>query len=204
MARRVVRERIDPRLTASLFANYRSATDALLELVDNAVDSRLPERPLTVEIAVHPGTVTITAVGGTGMSPGQLEREYLRWGASPKHAGERIGRYGQGGKAAIGHLGNRFVVVASPAGDHRAWAFEDPSIAIAAGSAATSSTNGRSRSTLSSATCGSRSARLTNGSIRAGSRPAWATPALEARAGAGRGRRPAGKGRPGRRLSSGG
>jgi hypothetical protein len=34
---RVVRERIDPRLTASLFANYRSAMDALLELVDNAV-----------------------------------------------------------------------------------------------------------------------------------------------------------------------
>ena len=126
MTRRVVRERIDPRLTASLFANYRTATDALLELVDNAVDSRLPERPLTVEIAVHPGTVTITAVGGTGMSPAQLEREYLRWGASPKRAGERIGRYGQGGKAAIGHLGNRFVVIASPAGDHRAWAFEDP------------------------------------------------------------------------------
>ena len=38
--RRVVRERIDPRLTASLFANYRSATDAVLELIDNAVDSR--------------------------------------------------------------------------------------------------------------------------------------------------------------------
>lgn len=33
MTGRVVRERIDPRLTASLFANYRSATDALLQLV---------------------------------------------------------------------------------------------------------------------------------------------------------------------------
>jgi len=46
MTRRVVRERIDPRLTASLFANYRSAVDAVLELVDNAVDSRVAGVPL--------------------------------------------------------------------------------------------------------------------------------------------------------------
>ena len=44
----MVREGIDPRLTASLFANYRSATDAVLELVDNAVDSRVSGRPLRV------------------------------------------------------------------------------------------------------------------------------------------------------------
>ncbi len=40
--------------------------------------------------------------------------------------GERIGRYGQGGKAAIGHLGNRFEIVASEAGDAHAYGFEDP------------------------------------------------------------------------------
>jgi len=34
-------------------------------------------------------------------------------------------RIGQGGKAAIGHLGNRFEVMASPVGDARAYAFED-------------------------------------------------------------------------------
>ena len=39
-ARRVVRERIDPRLTAALFANDRTPIDAVLELVDNAVESR--------------------------------------------------------------------------------------------------------------------------------------------------------------------
>ena len=49
--------------------------------------------------------------------PDGIERDYLRWGASTKKPGERIGRYGQGGKAAIGHLGNRFEVVASAAGD---------------------------------------------------------------------------------------
>ena len=122
---RVVRERIDPRLTAALFANYRSATDALLELVDNAVDSRLDGRPLEVDLAVRPGTVVLTAVGGAGMGPAELERDYLRWGASPKRAGDRIGRFGQGGKAAVGHLGNRFAVVASPVGGERAHAFSD-------------------------------------------------------------------------------
>lgn len=58
--RRVVRERIDPRLTASLFANYRSAIDAVLELVDNAVDSRVPERRwYQLETALREVCVTI-------------------------------------------------------------------------------------------------------------------------------------------------
>lgn len=126
MTIRVVRERIDPRLTASLFANYRSPIEALLELVDNAVDSRLASAPLTVDLTVHPGTIVLTATGGEGMGPRDLERDYLRWGASRKRAGDRIGRYGQGGKAAVGHLGDRFRIVASPAGDNRAYAFEDP------------------------------------------------------------------------------
>ncbi len=123
--RRVVRERIDPRLTASLFANYRSGFDALLELVDNAVDSRVAGHPLRLDLVVRPGTVSLTVVGGTGMDARRLERDYLRWGASSKRAGERIGRYGQGGKAAIGHLGNRFRIVASARGETIAHAFAD-------------------------------------------------------------------------------
>lgn len=124
--RRVVRERIDPRLTAALFANYRTPIDAVLELVDNAVDSRVAGRPLELDLAVHPGRLVVEIVGGNGMSPAAIERDYLRWGASPKKAGDRIGRYGQGGKAAIGHLGNRFEIVASAAGDEHAYGFEDP------------------------------------------------------------------------------
>ena len=124
-AARVVRERIDPQLTAALFANYRTPIDAVLELVDNAVDSRVAGRPLEVDIAVRPGTLVLTVVGGEGMGPRDLEREYLRWGASRKRPGDRIGRYGQGGKAAIGHLGERFAILASPAGDAHAYAFSD-------------------------------------------------------------------------------
>ncbi len=124
--RRVVRERIDPRLTAALFANYRTPVDAVLELIDNAVDSRVAGWPLELDLAVHPGRLVLEVIGGTGMSPAAIERDYLRWGASSKRAGDRIGRYGQGGKAAIGHLGNRFEVVASAAGDEHAYGFEDP------------------------------------------------------------------------------
>ena len=52
--RRVVRERIDPRLTAALFANYRTPIDAVLELADNAVDSRVAGRPLELESRCTP------------------------------------------------------------------------------------------------------------------------------------------------------
>ena len=123
---RTVRERIDPRLTGALFANYRTPLDAVLELVDNAVDSRVDGRTLELDLSLAPGRLTITAVGGTGMGPSAIERDYLRWGASIKKGGDRIGRYGQGGKAAIGHLGNRFEILASAAGDGHAWGFEDP------------------------------------------------------------------------------
>lgn len=125
MTTRVVRERIDPRLTAALFANYRTPVDALLELMDNAVDSRVAGRELEIDLALRPGTISLTVVGGDGMGPRELEGEYLRWGGSRKRAGERIGRYGQGGKAAIGHLGGRFSITASKAGDDTTHGFTD-------------------------------------------------------------------------------
>ena len=125
MTARVVRERIDPRLTAALFANYRTPIDAVLEAIDNAVDSRVTGTTLEIDLALRPGRISLTVVGGEGMGPRELEREYLRWGGSSKRAGERIGRFGQGGKAAIGHLGGTFVVRASKAGDTVAHGFTD-------------------------------------------------------------------------------
>jgi Histidine kinase-, DNA gyrase B-, and HSP90-like ATPase len=122
---RVVRERIDPRLTAALFANYRTPVDAVLELIDNAVDSRIKGSPLEVDLSLRPGTLVLTVVGGHGMGPTELEREYLRWGGSRKRAGDSIGRYGQGGKAAIGHLGARFEILAGRAGEPAVHGFAD-------------------------------------------------------------------------------
>jgi hypothetical protein len=124
-AKITVRERIAPEITASLFANYRSSADAVMELVDNAVDSRLQKTPLTVDIAINPQSLVVTAVGGEGMGVREIERNYLRWGGSPKRGRQLLGQYGQGGKAAIGHLGRRFTIEASRPGDQVAWRFTD-------------------------------------------------------------------------------
>jgi Histidine kinase-, DNA gyrase B-, and HSP90-like ATPase len=127
MAQRVtVRERIDPAITASLFANYRSSADAVMELVDNAIDSRIKGGQLEVLLQVHPSYFVIETRGGEGMGPAELERNYLRWGGSPKRGRKLLGQYGQGGKAAIGHLGTSFIVEASRPGDGNAWRFADP------------------------------------------------------------------------------
>jgi hypothetical protein len=127
MAQRVtVRERIDPAITASLFANYRSSADAVMELVDNAIDSRLKGNQLEVLLQVHPSYFVIETRGGEGMGPAELERNYLRWGGSTKRGRRLLGQYGQGGKAAIGHLGSGFIVEASRPGDDNAWRFADP------------------------------------------------------------------------------
>lgn len=120
-----VRERLAPEITASLFANYRSAADAIFELVDNSVDSRLPGRPLRVDLTLRTAFVQVTTVGGRGMGPRELEAHYLRWGASPKRGRKLLGQYGQGGKAAIGHLGQGFTIDASRPGDDSAWQFSD-------------------------------------------------------------------------------
>ena len=126
MAQRVtVRERIDPAITASLFANYRSSADAVMELVDNAIDSRLKGKHLEVLLQVHPSYFVIETRGGEGMGPVELERNYLRWGGSNKRGRKLLGQYGQGGKAAIGHLGSSFIVEASRPGDPSAWRFAD-------------------------------------------------------------------------------
>ena len=124
-AKITVRERIAPEITASLFSNYRSSADAVMELIDNAVDSRLPKTQLEVEITVHPQSLVVTAAGGEGMGVREIERNYLRWGGSPKRGRQLLGQYGQGGKAAIGHLGKRFTVEASRPGDQVAWRFTD-------------------------------------------------------------------------------
>jgi hypothetical protein len=126
MAQRVtVRERIDPAITASLFANYRSSADAVMELVDNAIDSRLKGSLLEVLLQVHSSHLVIETRGGEGMGPTDLERRYLRWGGSSKRGRNLLGQYGQGGKAAIGHLGTSFTVEASRPGDETAWRFAD-------------------------------------------------------------------------------
>lgn len=125
MAQLTVRERLTPEITASLFANYRSAVDALLELVDNSIDSRLAQVGMSIDLTLRAGTVQIVTVGGEGMGPREVERHYLRWGDSGKRGRNLLGQYGQGGKAAVGYLGERLSVEVSRPGDEGAWQLED-------------------------------------------------------------------------------
>lgn len=121
-----VRERISPGITASLFANYRSAADAVMELVDNALDSRRHGEVQDIDVAIQPHSLIVMSTGGTGMGPGDFQRHYLNWGASPKRGQNKLGQYGQGGKAAIGFLGSRFTLEASRAGETEGWRIGDP------------------------------------------------------------------------------
>src|SRR5258708_18218093 len=96
-----------------------------MELVDNAIDSRVKGTALDILVQVHSSHFVIEPRGGEGMGPAEVERHYLRWGGSPKRGRNLLGQYGQGGKAAIGHLGTSFTVEASRPADERAWRFAD-------------------------------------------------------------------------------
>lgn len=99
-------ESVDVRLLANLSDNFRSPYEAILELVDNALASRLPGRPIRVTVTGSGGvggTLRVVTKGGRGMGLDDLG-EFLRWGKAPDAVG--LNRYGQGGKAAIGYLGS--------------------------------------------------------------------------------------------------
>src|SRR5260370_9639883 len=100
-----VREGIDPAITASLFANYRSSADAVMELVDNAIDSRIKGSLLDVLVQVHSSHFVIETRGGEGMGPAELERHYLRWGGSPKRGPNLLGQSRQASTPTIAHPG---------------------------------------------------------------------------------------------------
>ncbi|MBI4470912.1 MAG: ATP-binding protein, partial [Acidobacteria bacterium] len=90
----------------------------LLELADNAVDDRFAGEPLVVEIGQRRGVFTIVNTGGRGMGVSELE-EFLDWGRSTKQG--KLGRYGQGGKAALGYLGRSWEIRCKPRGEYGAY-----------------------------------------------------------------------------------
>ena len=98
-------EQVDIRLLANLSENFRSPYEAILELVDNALAARKDDCPVLVTVTGSGGvggTLRVTSKGGRGMGAEELG-EFLRWGKAPDTDG--LNRYGQGGKAAIGYLG---------------------------------------------------------------------------------------------------
>ncbi|MBE7475154.1 MAG: ATP-binding protein [Ignavibacteriales bacterium] len=105
---KIVKESFDPKLITALFKNFSNQYIALFELIDNAVDDRQQNEKLIISIDYDPDDekLFIKNFNGKGMSIEDLEK-FFTWGHSEKTTG-RIGRYGQGGKAALGYLAKSF------------------------------------------------------------------------------------------------
>ncbi|MBM4176998.1 MAG: hypothetical protein FJ213_12640 [Ignavibacteria bacterium] len=111
---KIIKESFDPKLITALFKNFSNPYIALFELLDNAVDDRIDGEKLIVSIDYDPGEskLIIKNFNGKGMSIDDLEK-FFTWGHSEKRTG-RIGRYGQGGKAALGYLAKSFIIKSHP------------------------------------------------------------------------------------------
>ena len=106
----ILREKLTRQLIRTVIANFKSLPDALLELVDNAFDEFdgfHGGEHLDVTIKMTKDSITIENVGGKGMGSEELA-DWLNWGAPLKI--DKIGEYGQGGKAAMGYLGRAWIV----------------------------------------------------------------------------------------------
>ncbi len=105
-----LRERISRNLVRPYMANFRSVADALLELVDNAFDEFdgfHGGTHLEVTIKMTKDNIIVENLGGKGMGTKELD-DWLNWGAPIKT--NKIGEWGQGGKAAMGYLGHAWEV----------------------------------------------------------------------------------------------
>lgn len=105
-----LKERISRNLLRAYMANFKSVPDALLELVDNAFDEFdgfHGGTRLEVTIKMTKDSIIVENLGGKGMGPKELN-DWLNWGAPIKT--DKIGEWGQGGKAAMGYLGRAWKV----------------------------------------------------------------------------------------------
>jgi len=103
-------EKLSRKILRSVFAQFQSLSDALLELVDNAFDEFdgfHGGSHLYVDIWLTKNSITVDNRGGKGMGTDELQT-WLEWGDA--HKTNAIGEYGQGGKAAMGYIGNSWVV----------------------------------------------------------------------------------------------
>lgn len=119
----IIKETFDPKLITALFKNFSDQYNALDELIDNTVDDIAEGKKLAVFIDYDPENqkLTIKNHNGNGMDSEDLVN-YFRWGQSGKKS--RIGRYGQGGKAAIGYLAKSFVIKSHPAGSQNGYSIQ--------------------------------------------------------------------------------
>ena len=106
-----IRERIGRKALRPLMSNFSSTAEALFELVDNAFDGYVEyykRHDLEIRVDVTKDFVAVTNKGGKGMGEEELQ-QWLHWGQSIGPT-DGIHEYGQGGKAAMGYIGNAWQV----------------------------------------------------------------------------------------------
>ena len=101
-----LRESLRPHLKTIAMSNYSNALEAALEIIDNSVDERDPNKqPLLLEIDIKKDRMIFFDSNSLGMGYKELS-DFLNWGYSIKrNLTGKIGKYGAGGKGAIGYLG---------------------------------------------------------------------------------------------------
>lgn len=97
-----------------------SIQEALSELIDNAIDARLPEQKLTVSIDITPDMVVITD-NASGMTEEQAAKA-IRLGFSEKKG--QLGEFGLGLKTSTSFLGKSFTLITTPKGSGEEYVLE--------------------------------------------------------------------------------
>jgi hypothetical protein len=99
-------------LLAKVGQSGHSVSDALAELVDNALDARRPRRPVMVDIELNmrEGVLRVHD-DGQGMTSAELARALVL--AESNKNGTSIGRFGLGLKTACTSLGSRFEITST-------------------------------------------------------------------------------------------
>jgi len=120
-----MQESFESGMRLALMANFESAVDACLELIDNGVDDWEGENqtvPIEIRMEISDDRVSILNVGETGMGESEL-KDFIKWGFSRKKG--RIGQWGQGGKAAMGYIAHGMRIKCTKKGEDVGWELED-------------------------------------------------------------------------------
>ena len=119
----VFKEELHPNLISSLYHNIKYSTQAILEIIDNAVDDLIPDQKMHITVDLQKNGLVITNHGGQGMGKQELN-SFFKWGYSEKRG--KLGRYGLGGKAAMGYLGKSWKIKTIKAGEGLEYSIEEP------------------------------------------------------------------------------
>ena len=125
----VIKEKLSPSIKTALFSNFSNSYEAILEITDNSVSHRIPGKKLEITISfIGKKKFHIEDFGGEGMDLDAL-KFFFNWGGVRTRKNFDIGQYSQGGKAAIGYLGNSFELTTSPLKGESAYRVQDIDIA---------------------------------------------------------------------------